>query len=307
MRNKLIIFFCLRISFIANAQTYKPFPTDSANWGFYKTSPTGPTYEKEIIKGDTLLGGKNYHKVYTQTNSLTGFYREFSKKIYGKIIGYVDTSEILIFDYNLNVGDTFYDKRTTVGLTFNYKFVVSSITTTTLTTDVRKQYNFTFEGYQGPPSSYSNIGFVCNFFWIEGIGSLKGVFNNRAIIPEGTECYHAALISNATFSTLKCFEHKNIQYMSQSCIALGDKESNNILGLQIYPNPTKDKLTVEVENKNAEDINFVLINSLGQLIHVNSKTINSKLEIDTSELTIGIYYLKVQNSLGQKVFKIVKE
>jgi hypothetical protein len=77
--------------------------------------------------------------------------------------------------------------------------------------------------------------------------------------------------------------------------------------VSVYPNPVKDKLTIDVENKNAVDINFSLTNSLGQLINVNSKTINTKLEIDTSELPTGIYYLKVQNNLGQRVFKVIKE
>ncbi|MDP1802977.1 MAG: T9SS type A sorting domain-containing protein [Bacteroidota bacterium] len=300
-----LIFFCLIIHFIASSQTYQPFPIDSANWGFYKTSPSGPSYEKEIVKGDTLLGGKNYHKVYTQTNALTGFYREFSKKIYGKIIGYVDTSEILIYDYNLNVGDTFYDKRTTVGLMFNYKFVVSSIATTTLTIDSRKQYNFTFEGYQGPPSSYSNLGSSCNFFWIEGIGSLKGIFNNRANTPEGTECYHAALISNASFSTLKCFEHKNLQYMSQSCLTLRNKEFNTTANLGMSPNPTTGILNLDLKNfTSTENYSLKVVNLLGQNV------MEAKLEktLNISNLKNGIYFLKLFDK--EKLItteKIIKE
>lgn len=88
-------------------------------------------------------------------------------------------------------------------------------------------------------------------------------------------------------------------------IGLNEVVSKNS-NIFVYPNPVKDKVTVEIENKNAESIDFSLTNSLGQIIYVNSKTINSILEIDTSKLLSGAYYLKVQNETGQKVFKIIK-
>ncbi len=106
-------------------------------------------------------------------------------------------------------------------------------------------------------------------------------------------------VSSNTFAT--------ISWPTVNCSANGIRSNNMDNTFEIYPNPVKDKLTVDVENKNAVDINFSLTNSLGQLIHVNSKTVNSQLEIDTSELPIGFYYLKVQNNSGQKVFKIGKE
>ncbi|MBL7910972.1 MAG: T9SS type A sorting domain-containing protein [Bacteroidia bacterium] len=304
MKSKLLLVFCLILNF-AYSQTYKPFPADSANWGFYMTSPTGPSYQKEIIKGDTLLGGKNYHKVYNQTNTLLGFYREFAKKIYAKVIFYADTSEILIYDYNLNVGDTFYDKRTDLSITFKYKYLVTSITTTSLTLDSRKQYNFSFEGYQGPVSSYSNLGGACNFYWIEGIGSLKGVFNNRAAIIEGTECYQAALISNASFSTLKCFEHKNVQYMSQSCLTLSNKEFNDSYSLNIYPNPTNEFINIDLGNfSETKKYDLKIINLLGQ--NVIEDKIENKINIST--LKNGIYFLHLydrENLIATE--KIIKE
>ncbi len=307
MRINLIITACyFIISFTAQSQTYKPFPTDSAVWGFNQTGPSGTSYVKEKVKGDTLLGGKNYHKVYSQTNLLTGFYREFGKKIYSKINSYADTSEILIYDFNLNVGDTFYDKRTHPSLgSFKYKYVLTAITTTSLTTDVRKQYTFSSAGYQGPANIYSNLGSACNFYWIEGIGSLSGIFNNRDALIEGTECYIAALISNASFSYLKCFEHKNVQFMSQSCLILNQKEINNDLTFKIYPNPSNSFLNIELENFSApKNLTVKLVNLLGQIVLdcKQEKTLN------ISSLKNGIYFLQLfdkENLIATE--KIIKE
>ncbi|MBL7921034.1 MAG: T9SS type A sorting domain-containing protein [Bacteroidia bacterium] len=295
MKAYFIILAIILTSLTFRSQTYKPFPNDSATWGFHKSNPSGPTYVREIVKGDTVLGEKNYHKAYSNvnTNSLVGFYREFGKKIYAKVYLYPDTSEILIYDFNLNAGDTFYDKRYDPNLSqsFYYKYVLNNITTTTLTTDVRKQYNFNFVGYQGTSSSYSNLGGACNFFWIEGIGSLKGIFNNRAQ-GEGTLCHVAALVSNASFVTLQCFEHKSIQYMSNSCITLNQKEITDELVFKLYPNPANEFLNFEPYTDYAD--NKVLIyNSIGQLV---KEEIINKNYVDVKDLPAGVYLLHLLNS-----------
>jgi len=45
---------------------------------------------------------------------------------------------------------------------------------------------------------------------------------------------------------------------------------------------------------------------LGQLVY-DLKNPLSKQQIDLSFLSSGVYYLKVQNDSGQRVFKIIKE
>lgn len=292
------------LTLCVNAQTYKPFPIDSAIWGFHFTGPSGNSNTKEIIKGDTILGGNTYHKIYSHMSALMGFYRENSKKILAKVIGYSDTSEILIYDYNLNVGDTFYDKRSAYTpslVTFKYKYILTSITTSSITLDVRKQYNFNYVG-QSPVTTYSNLGPSCNFYWIEGIGSTKGIFNNRSSV-EGTECHMAALISVASFAYLKCFEHKNTQYMPQSCLTLGLKEFAPDFNFKIYPNPTIGLLNLEAE----KGTRVKVINVLGELVK-EEELKSIKQGIDISNLKNGIYFLQVydkENLIGTT--KIVKE
>jgi Secretion system C-terminal sorting domain len=307
MRNYLICL--LFINVISNAQTYKPFPTDSASWGFYINSPSGVSNTKEIVKGDTILGGNNYYKVYSQLNNLIGFYRESGKKVYAKILNYADTSEILLYNFNLNVGDTFYDRRKDVsGTAFIYKYKVTSITASTLTSDVRMQFNFNYAGYQGAATSYSNLGFSCNSFWLEGIGSIKGIFNTRTS-AEGTEYFVAAVVSNASFANLICFEHKNLQYMAQSCLTLGLKENETNSNIRFYPNPSSGFLNMQLTDATLSNYNLKLINVLGQEEKIDDLVKQSDIiTLNIQQLKKGIYFLQVfDNSKLIHTEKIVKE
>jgi hypothetical protein len=75
---------------------------------------------------------------------------------------------------------------------------------------------------------------------------------------------------------------------------------------KFYPNPVKDKLTIQFM-PNKLNFNFLRIdNSLGQTVYILD-TITSKQEIDLSFLASGVYYLKIQGNSEQKVFKIIKE
>ena len=91
------------------SQPYVPFPNDTATWGIKQinNSSFGQTvsYFKEIQKGDTLINGTSFKKVYKNiisNSNLVGLYREVNKKIYAKIYPYPDTNQVLIYDYNLN-------------------------------------------------------------------------------------------------------------------------------------------------------------------------------------------------------------
>lgn len=76
--------------------------------------------------------------------------------------------------------------------------------------------------------------------------------------------------------------------------------------LKIYPNPAKDRLNVEFNTSEALDYRIEVFNSLGQVVTA-LKASEQKQEIDLSFLSSGVYYLKVQSGLNQKVFKVIKE
>jgi hypothetical protein len=73
--------------------------------------------------------------------------------------------------------------------------------------------------------------------------------------------------------------------------------------IQIYPNPTADVLQLTVLNKTS--INIIrLFDSQGKLIKAFDGEVK---DIDVSDLSSGIYYLKVQATQGEMVEKIMIE
>jgi len=90
---------------------------------------------------------------------------------------------------------------------------------------------------------------------------------------------------------------------------LAEKQLNNI-SLNIYPNPTKDKLNIEFTD-NANNIEKLsLFNTLGKIVYTKEgKELNVKIiEIDLSEYKTGIYYLdlKTEEGILRKKISIVK-
>ncbi|MEI6122045.1 MAG: T9SS type A sorting domain-containing protein [Bacteroidota bacterium] len=75
----------------------------------------------------------------------------------------------------------------------------------------------------------------------------------------------------------------------------------------IYPNPAKDKITVTITQENQQNQSQIAIYTLqGQLILQTALT-NATNEIDISNLSLGVYFLKVVNDNNASVKKFVKE
>ena len=87
---------------------------------------------------------------------------------------------------------------------------------------------------------------------------------------------------------------------------VGIEELIRMENLKIYPNPVKDKLKIEFASFELSNVKLELANSLGEVV---SALVNPRenQEIDLSGLSTGIYFLKIQTTSDQKVFKIIKE
>ena len=188
--NLIVLFLCILNVF---AQKYVSFPTKNAQWkiyhSFYDESYMAfpqESFETIAIQGDTLISGKNYSKLYDidvenlgdiSLNYL-GAIREESKRIYytGELCQWMDLEEILIYDFNLKVGDLFE-----IPMIGNSR--VLSIDSVLVGDTYRKAYN------------------VSGDYIIEGIGSAnKGLLT--ALIPIPT-CFCT------TIRHLTCFSENN--------------------------------------------------------------------------------------------------
>ncbi len=111
---------------------------------------------------------------------------------------------------------------------------------------------------------------------------------------------------------LNQFECNTLRKKSQSGsadFACSDSEIEEILN--IYPNPTKDFIIIELENLNAESIGedgmFIdVYNMSGQnVLHV--QTFDSSIKLDMSSFDAGLYFVKILSDSFQFTKQIIKE
>ena len=87
-----------------------------------------------------------------------------------------------------------------------------------------------------------------------------------------------------------------------SVVGLNEEKGNYI---SVYPNPVSDKLSIT--NSKNELMSIRLFNVLGNEIKIDQKEASESFQIDTSQFSKGIYYLRVTTKEGDFVRKIVKE
>jgi uncharacterized repeat protein (TIGR01451 family) len=78
----------------------------------------------------------------------------------------------------------------------------------------------------------------------------------------------------------------------------------NVKDIALYPNPVQNHLTIDL--KNHANANIQLHDMLGKVIL--SKSINGQsAELDVSNLSVGMYFVKVNADGNAKTFKILKQ
>ncbi|KGL63939.1 fibronectin type III domain-containing protein [Polaribacter sp. Hel1_85] len=82
-------------------------------------------------------------------------------------------------------------------------------------------------------------------------------------------------------------------------------ESNNLYNLKYYPNPVKNRLTIET----ADQITLIeIFNTLGQKVfRIEPKENKSKIDVNFSSFSIGTYMVKAFSKDKVQTFSIVKE
>lgn len=90
--------------------------------------------------------------------------------------------------------------------------------------------------------------------------------------------------------------------------ALTDQLQQGLIA-NVYPNPVKDQLHIQVQANAAEQLQINLIDIAGKLLYNKNVWVNNgenKFDFETSELTAGVYFVHLQSAAGSKTFKLVK-
>jgi len=245
------------------------------------------------MKGDTLLNGITYHKIYysldlaydSPNQSLHCFVREdTTKKLFVKYpagLG-IDTTEFMLYNFNLVTGDTvtirlFYFNTDSV-----YKLKVTAIFPIPMNSIDTPIY-YRLEPLQSPAWFCTNF---TNFAWIEGFGSSLGPLYNE--IPEWG-CDDGGY-------EVSCFWHRGVYVWGGTFCdyTTGINEiKKNDNDLEIYPNPAKDAINIVFNDEDAVNAIAEIRDVLGKLIERMPLKVGVPFNYTTQSLEPAIYFISL--------------
>ena len=266
----------LAISLGVNAQTWYIM-------GEYIWSPPHPqgTYEVCHYQAeDTEINGMTYHTIYVQgQGTLLGAYRNEDNQVYYcKWNGASYDEEIMLYDYDLNVGDYFNDEDE------HYMQVTEVSTITDFNGISRKKITFRFIGLEDETE-----------YWIEGVGSNRGFIYMGQYAPDPQSdgdihhllCYHIG--DNLIFV--------NPEYNTCDIDEIDENLTDN--SISIYPNPANDVVKILNDN-NLNITNIEIVDMTGRVVLTTDKT----GDINIAELSEGQYFVKIygESTIVKKLF-----
>jgi hypothetical protein len=81
----------------------------------------------------------------------------------------------------------------------------------------------------------------------------------------------------------------------------------NILSPYIYPNPVKELLTLEGMGITRDVCTLKLLNVSGEILHMKEYEINTRLQLNVSDLQPGVYFIKIINEDRTYLSRFIKE
>lgn len=306
MKYYLFAFVFSLFSFSAFSQAYRPFPTGNAywlyvnqtgNWGLGLPPSASVVYTQFIMDGrDTVINSKTYKVIIKReyldtiqsatapmpvyTNRIANqpdvpalAVREDNKKIYGILFNSPTAAEIMLYDFNLSLGDSIRLPNT------DMKVEITGIDSVQI------------------GSKYHRRLLTVNPLHneIAGVGSMWGIYS----LANGQNVVELACFNNGSgtysYGNTSCFYlHKH----GTPAVVAGIREQQQIT---ISPNPFVSKLTITT----AEPVSVFVYNAVGQLMF-NEKQVTNK-SINTEALTGGVYVAEVfSDNIHIKRIKLIK-
>lgn len=286
-----VLSLCCTVTLFAQQYSYVPFPLAATRWtersGNNDVTPPS-FYCYGLTTTDTTINAVVYRKLYRSDdttlteNEYFGGIREENKRIYLLTNG----PEKLLYDFNLNVGDTAHINN---GLS-SAGGVVNQIDTVLIAGTLRKRFSFTLFGGANMPWAGS---------WIEGIGNsgLGGLVASFAIQPT-CDCGPNLLCVNVDQNWI----YHNPQYSSLDCVSSGTAINSPVLKQAVAlvaPNPVSGISRLVIESKAKFD-RIDVYDCRGVQVKTYKVTGSSQLLIDQKEYVPGFYSYRLSGA-GQAI------
>lgn len=284
---KIILMYLVMSALKVFGQQYVPFPTNAV-WYQVEEFQSNPFDYKAnnssfTFVGDTIIRTTSYRKLFQIEQGLIkyiGGLRENSQKeiyIYEKS----DSIERLLYKFGLSIGDSLK-----IRLNPSEKAIkIVSIDSIQIGNNFRKRYLM----------STQTLG--TKDYWIEGIGSTKGLFYTQ----KGGEFENT--------STLFCFERNgSIEYRNTRAVSSCITPTNELVNIRfdVYPNPTSNLLNIQVLGLTADDLSVKIFDTVGNIIICKKvDKFDSVINISLDNMLNGIYFYEFSTDNGRKIGKFI--
>lgn len=296
----LFLIFLLQPLILRSQSTYyHPFPEDSATWVsdiYYNTcfGYCGSLYYE--MKGDTLISGQSYNKIYKRegqfhyisvppssivggTFSTCSYVGAVRQNISNKTVYFRDssmTTDTLFYDFNLNIGDSINNWYNTSGI--QWPLIVSSVDSIAINGNYFKRFNF--DGY----ISGLNRSLIEGYGWS---GELFGISTSALEV--------VLACANGHVSGTEAFINEcNLELVCSNLVSAPDVEDN--VQLKIFPNPFSDELNIDYLSNNVAEL-IIYDSTLRPLFH---KEFLNKISFNTHMLENGFYIYEVKSDRTSK-------
>jgi len=321
---KLFIFSLLFGLFLQGspAQTYTPFPDSNAVWNvletisYYTDSAKYNTVHYALF-GDTVINATSYSKLFYNDGVIdstillastnTKYHGALRQEILAKKIFFLpkdSVEEILLYDFNLNIGDTFFIPIQQ----FSWTNILLCMYKDSIL--INNLYRKTYHMWHPLSLTWSK--------WIEGIGSNKGLLYDFNNIEANHKllCFYAndtltyRLDSNTDFPSApyyNYFYYYGCYYDSTLTITtslINLKENNDA---EIYPNPLTQSTTISIPES------FQLNNIIIAVFDLQGRKIKEFQNISSHQINLyradfrsgGVYFVHMKSDAYLKTFKLV--
>lgn len=284
---KILYFTLIFISLVTTAQAQKINFADSSNKWRVVESDWGTNTIINYSFRNTIVsfGGFDYQLlVSNQHDSILIRTDSNKQKVYAKVYNgniqgagrqFLDTNEHLLYDFSLQVGDTFKYKT--------FAHYVSKIDSTQIGSVWHKV--FTLNDTSSQPRSFFKMYTV-----IEGIGCTRGL-----IYPLGPADFEGSLM-------LSCFKTNQSQPVanpkidffdnSASCYLNIEQQNTTQKEIKLYPQPATSVAKIQLPTV-IQSGSVAVYNQLGQVVISNPISNTELLEIHNPGNWQGLYYYKL--------------
>lgn len=90
-------------------------------------------------------------------------------------------------------------------------------------------------------------------------------------------------------------------------VVLSVNDNNSLQSIKLYPNPTSGNLTIAMPDTTILPNQFVIYNTLGQVIAIQKISTESDLTFDTSSISSGVYFIKIMTDTNSKTLQFIKK